>query len=332
MKKIIAFILAMVMTAMLCLALTSCSDEDEDEEKQTVKITSLNASGEEFENEVPYQPKRVAILDYAVLDMMDNFGVGDRVVSSARTTIDYLSEYTKKMDAGTIVDLGNLQTYDMEKLQQSEPDIIFIGGRQSKNYDELQKIAPVVYLSCTAGQVVSDTLKNAKTVAAIFGIDESKITELTAGFNARIDALKAVAAPAGESAKTAMVLIYTSDKSIGALGSGGRCSIICDELGFVNLYESNADATHGESFSFETIAKLNPDYLFVLNRGFITSSGETSNASVVEVMTNSLTAGTTALQNGHLIVMDHPDTWYTAEGGISALDTMLADLESVLLP
>lgn len=99
MKKIIAFILAMVMTAMLCLALTSCSDEDEDEEKQTVKITSLNANGEEFENEVPYQPKRVAILDYAVLDMMDNFGVGDRVVSSARTTIDYLSEYTKKMDA-----------------------------------------------------------------------------------------------------------------------------------------------------------------------------------------------------------------------------------------
>ena len=126
--------------------------------------------------------------------------------------------------------------------------------------------------------------------------------------------------------------MYTSDKSIGALGSGGRCSIICDELSFVNLYESNADATHGESFSFETIAKLNPDYLFVLNRGFITSSGETSNASVVEVMTNSLTAGTTALQNGHLIVMDHPDTWYTAEGGISALDTMLADLESVLLP
>ena len=196
MKKIIAFILAMAMTAMLCLALTSCSDEDEDEEKQTVKITSLNANGEEFENEVPYQPKRVAILDYAVLDMMDNFGVGDRVVSSARTTIDYLSEYTKKMDAGTIVDLGNLQTYDMEKLQQSEPDIIFIGGRQSKNYDELQKIAPVVYLSCTAGQVVSDTLKNAKTVATIFGIDEAKITELTAGFHARIDALKAVAAPA----------------------------------------------------------------------------------------------------------------------------------------
>lgn len=48
MKKIIAFILAMVMTAMLCLALTSCSDEDEDEEKTTVKITYRMQTGEDL--------------------------------------------------------------------------------------------------------------------------------------------------------------------------------------------------------------------------------------------------------------------------------------------
>ncbi len=32
-----------------------------------------------------------------------------------------------------------------------------------------------------------------------------------------------------------------------------------------------------------------------------------------------------------LIYLAHPAAWYTAEGGINALDVMLKDLESVLL-
>ena len=37
----------------------------------------------EIELEVPYNPKRIAILDHACLDIIDELGVGDRVVGMA---------------------------------------------------------------------------------------------------------------------------------------------------------------------------------------------------------------------------------------------------------
>lgn len=41
--------------------------------------------------------------------------------------------------------------------------------------------------------------------------------------------------------------------------------------------------------------------------------------------------GTDAYQNENIVYLAHPAAWYTAEGGINALDVMLKDLESVLL-
>ena len=38
-----------------------------------------------------------------------------------------------------------------------------------------------------------------------------------------------------------------------------------------------------------------------------------------------------AYKNGNIVYLAHPAVWYTAEGGISALDIMLQDLESELL-
>ena len=38
-----------------------------------------------------------------------------------------------------------------------------------------------------------------------------------------------------------------------------------------------------------------------------------------------------AYKNGHIVYLKHPAVWYTAEGGITALDLMLQDLETALL-
>ena len=50
-----------------------------------------------------------------------------------------------------------------------------------------------------------------------------------------------------------------------------------------------------------------------------------------DIMENELVMGTDAYKNGNVVYLEHPAVWYTAEGGISALDLMLQDLESVLL-
>lgn len=113
------------------------------ETPETVTITSLNAEGAETQLEVPYDPQRIAILDMASLDILDALGVGDRVVGTASTSLDYLQSYINE----DIANLGTIKEADLEAVMSCEPDVIFIGGRLASSYDALSEIAPVVYLS-----------------------------------------------------------------------------------------------------------------------------------------------------------------------------------------
>ena len=92
---------------------------------ETITITSLNGNREPAELEVPYDPQRIAILDMASLDILDALGVGNRVVGSASTSLDYLQSYVT--DAN-ISNLGTIKEADLEAVMACEPDVIFIGG------------------------------------------------------------------------------------------------------------------------------------------------------------------------------------------------------------
>lgn len=335
---------------------------------ETITITALNASGEPEEMEVPYDPERIAILDMATLDILDNLGLGDRVVGTASTSIEYLQDYATN---DSLENLGTIKEADLEAVMACEPDIIFIGGRLSKSYDALSEIAPVVYLATdTEAGLVASVEKNADTIASIFGL-EDQVAEKMAGFQARIDTLAALA-----EGKNAIVGMCTSG-SFNVLGNDGRCSIIGVEIGFENLgndvvaesseggHGSRGDgegqssengsgretgsgseggskreggsgegngggtATHGNEASFELLVELNPDYIFVMDRD--AAIGTDGAALAQDIMENELVMGTDAYQNGNLVFLEHPAVWYTAEGGITALDIMLSDLESALL-
>lgn len=325
MKRMLSLALAGVMA----LSLMACSSQKGSSagnsggqtQNEMVTITSLNASKEAVELEVLYDPQRIAILDMAALDILDALGVGDRVVGTADTSLDYLQSYI----GDDIANLGTIKEADLEAVMACEPDVIFIGGRLASSYDALSEIAPVVYLSTdTQLGVVESVRQNAATIASLFGL-ESKVDELMAGFDARIAALAEFAA-----GKTAVVGLVTSG-SYNVLGNDGRCSIIGREIGFTNVgVDANLDtSTHGNEASFEFLVDKNPDYIFVMDRD--AAIGTDGAKLAQEIMENELVKGTDAYQNGHVIYLAHPAVWYTAEGGITALDLMLQDLESPLL-
>ena len=325
MKRMLSLALAGVMA----LSLMACSSQKGSSagnsggqtQNEMVTITSLNASKEAVELEVPYDPQRIAILDMAALDILDALGVGDRVVGTADTSLDYLQSYI----GDDIANLGTIKEADLEAVMACEPDVIFIGGRLASSYDALSEIAPVVYLSTdTQLGVVESVRQNAATIASLFGL-ESKVDELMAGFDARIAALEEFAA-----GKTAVVGLVTSG-SYNVLGNDGRCSIIGREIGFTNVgVDANLDtSTHGNEASFEFLVEKNPDYIFVMDRD--AAIGTDGAKLAQEIMENELVKGTDAYQNGHVVYLAHPAVWYTAEGGITALDLMLQDLESELL-
>lgn len=301
---------------------TSPEADQESQPPDTVTITSLNGNREMFELEVPYNPERIAILDMASMDILDNLGVGDRIVGSASTSLDYLQQYVTN---DNVANLGTIKEADMEAVMACEPDIIFIGGRLSKSYDDLSEIAPVVYLATdTEKGVVESVGTNARTIASIFGL-EDQVDDKMASFGDRIAALRSFA-----EGKNAIVGLVTSG-GLNVLGNDGRCSVIGREIGFENIgVDANIDtSTHGNEASFEFIVEKNPQYLFIMDRdAAIQSEGAKLAQEIVE---NELVMGTDVYKNGNIIYLAHPAVWYTAEGGITALDLMLQDLETELL-
>lgn len=323
-KSGMARLFALVVAAVALFALAGCSSTSTDgsgsASSETVAITSLDASGAETQLEVPMDPQRIAILDMAALDIIDSLGVGDRVVGTADTSLEYLQDYATNSE---LANLGTIKEADLEAVIACEPDIIFIGGRLASSYDQLSEIAPVVYLATdsTLG-VVESVNKNATTIASIFGL-EDQVADMMAGFAERIDTLKQAA-----NGQEALVTLFTSG-SVNVLGSDGRCSLISNEIGFTNIADDEVTATHGNEVSFETIVEKNPAYIFVLNRDAAIGADGADQAQ--EIVENELTRTTRAYQDGHIIYLSSPAVWYTAEGGIQALDVMLQDLESALL-
>ena len=313
MKKFFSLLLCL---SMIALALPAFAEEAAPE---TITISTLNGNRETMELAVPYDPQRIAVLDMASLDILDRLGVGDSVVGSATTALDYLQAYVTNEE---IANLGTIKEADLEAVMASEPDVIFIGGRLSSSYDALSEIAPVIYLATdTEIGVVESVRQNATTIASLFGL-EAEVDALMADFDARIAALAAFA-----EGKNAIVGLCTSG-SFNVLGSDGRCSMISVEIGFDNLGDGDVTSTHGNESSFELIVELNPDYIFVLDRdAAIATEGAKLAQEIVE---NELVMETDAYKNGHIVYLAHPTVWYTAEGGITALDIMLQDLESAL--
>ena len=331
-RKLITLILACTMAFSLAACGSKEADNtsgeaqtagnEETSEPETVTITSLDGNGEETQVEVPYRPERAARLDMASLDIIDSIGEGDCVVGSATTSLDYLQDYVTNEN---IKNLGTIKEADLEAVMESEPDVIFIGGRLSASYDALGEIAPVVYLSTDSEKgVVESVRSNAETIAAIFG-KEDKVEELMTGFDKRIQTLAEFAEN-----KTAIIGMCTSG-GFNILGNDGRCSLIGNEIGFENIgVDSNVDtSTHGNEASFEFVVERNPEYIFVMDRD---AAINTEGAQLAqEIVENELVKGTDAYKNGHIVYLEHPAVWYTAEGGINALDSMLQDLEGALL-
>lgn len=322
MKKITAFLFSMIMILSLAACGKSVSSDDMSDKKNepaSIMITSLNAQKKETQIEVPYNPERIAILDLAALDIIDSLGVGDRVVGMAQTSIDYLEKYSGNK---SLKNLGTIKEADIEAVMECEPDIIFIGGRLSASYDMLSEIAPVVYLATDIELgVVESTLKNAKTIAAIFGLEErfqGKMDE----FTERIEKLKTFA-----SGKSAIVGMTTSG-SFNILGDDGRCSIIGNEVGFNNIGAADTTSSHGNEASFETIVAGNPEYIFVMDRD--RAIGTAGAQAAEEIVENDLVKTTDAYRNNRIVYLENPNVWYTAEGGIQALDIMLKNLEEGL--
>lgn len=284
--------------------------------QEQVEVFTYDAQRQESTVKVPLNPERVVVIDYATLDIIDSLNLGDKVVGVPQATApEYLHAYTKNKD---LTNTGTVKEVDMEAVMTLEPEIIFVGGRLAPQYDKLSQIAPVVLLAVDYNKPLIDSVKRSTDVIATIFSKQDEADSMINSFAQRIENLKSKSQ--GHSA----VIGIVNASQFRTLGDQGRCSFIGRDLGFTNL-ANDISSKHGDESSFELLVKLNPEYLFVLDRD--SAIGRSGAKLAQDVMNNELVAKTQAAQNKHLYFLN-PSVWYLSEGGLQATDLMLKDIES----
>lgn len=115
-----------------------------------------------------------------------------------------------------------------------------------------------------------------------------------------------------ETEKTALIVMHNNGK-FSAFGKDSRFGMLYKLLGFKEAVDHLDTARHGQAVSNEFIQKINPEYLFVLDRSVVVNKKAT-NKKAIE---NQLVKKTRAYENGNVIYLD-PEAWYISGDGVAS--------------
>ncbi|PQF21095.1 siderophore ABC transporter substrate-binding protein [Enterococcus mundtii] len=316
MKKIVLGFLVMA-----SLGLAACGNNEAQTSETTASssvatdttLTVKDSNGESVE--VQQNPDKVVVFDNGSLDTLDALGVGDKVVGAATKNLPaYLEKYQEVESA------GGIKEPDLEKINEMQPDLIIISGRQSDYQEQLSQIAPTLYLAMDAEKPWESMQENVTTLAKIFDKEteaEEKLTDLTK----QIDEVKEKASALDQTALVTLV----NEGQLSAYGSGSRFGLVHDLFGFKQADDQIEASTHGQSVSYEYVLEKNPGILFVIDRTQAIG-GDTSNDNVAA---NELVAQTDAGKNDQVISLQ-PDVWYLSGGGLESMNLMIEDVNQAL--
>jgi iron complex transport system substrate-binding protein len=313
MKKKIITILSTVM--LLAVGVVGCTNGNSGTQNKVEENKTIVVTDQKGEVEVPVNPKNVVVLDYGSLDIMTKLGV-EPVALPKGSLPGYLAQYKDEK----YVDLGALKEFDLEKINAAEPDLIIIEGRQESFYEDLKKIAPVLYLGTAKSDIFASAENNAKILGQVFNNEKGVTSELES-LTKRVEAVKA---KVEENKSTALMTMF-NEGSLSVYGLGSRYDMVYSKFGFTVSDEAIESSNHGQEISFEYIKEKNPDYLFVLDRGAITGA----QASVKEAVENELIKTTKAYQDGKIVYVE-PQAWYVGGSGLMAIDTIISDMEKAV--
>ncbi|QQK81278.1 siderophore ABC transporter substrate-binding protein [Salicibibacter cibi] len=315
-KPLIGILTGLSMT----FALAACSGENNDEatgdeENQSSETEEITIEHDFGETEVPVNPETVVSFDNGLTDSIRELGGNISGIPKAGNVPEYLSEF----ESDEYEDVGDLFEPNFELINEMQPDVIFISGRASDNYEELSEIAPTVYMDIDDEDFMGSLEENVTTLGEIFDAEDEAENQLDE-VQTRISEVSEQVNEADEDG----LILSVDDGSASAYGAGSRFGLIHDVLDVTPADEAIDSETHGENVSFEYIADVDPDNLFVLDRGATVGSDE--EASLNEILDNELVESTTAFQNDKIIQMTG-DYWYLSYGGLESTNHMIDEVE-----
>ena len=304
------------------VALAACGQTpDEDATAQQGNESSeeskvVTVKHEYGETPVVVNPEKVVVFDLGVVDALDYLGVEVTGLPLSGTLPAHLS----KFQSDEYENSGSLKEPDLEAVYEMNPDLIIISGRQADYYEELNEIAPTIYMAIDNENYLESFEENMTLLGEIF----NKESEVLAGLNEVNEKVEALNQSVTELGVNALITL-TNEGGVSAYGAVSRFGIIHNSFGFLEA-DSNLEAsTHGNKVSFEYIADLNPDYIFVVDRGAVVGGEGTAKST----MDNELINSTDAAKNGNIVYLDAA-VWYTATGGFTSTLKMIDEVTSAI--
>lgn len=260
---------------------------------------------------LPKNPAKVATFDLAALDTLDALGVTVGATTD-KQYIDYLQKAAK-----SATNVGTLFNPDVEALHAYQPDLLIVGTRSAPKYDELKKHFPnTIDMTAHNERLFSDGLQRLTEYGKLF--DK---TEKAAVINNRLTQLindtRELAADKG----TGLILIVSGSR-ISAFGPQSRLGWIHNTLHIKQADKNISAARHGQPVTFEYISKVNPDWLFIMDRGAAIGQSGTAAAVTLE---NVLTSKTKAWQAGQVVYLSPAS--YIAPGGVRQIQKDVTNIK-----
>lgn len=257
-------------------------------------------------------PQNVVVFDYGILDALDVLGVDVAGVPGSN-----LPSFLSKFGSPNYVNVGTLFEPDFEKVYALNPDLIIISSRQATQYDELNRIAPTLYVEIDNSNWWGSVQKNLNLLGQIFGL-EAEVKKTLMEFQETIDSIQSRASSNGLEA----LILMANDGALSVYGAESRFGIIHQDFGFAPADTAIENATHGQNISFEYLVRINPQIIFVVDRAAIAGGS----VSARQVLDNPLVKMTNAYKNDQIIYLES-QSWYVVSGGIRSTQTMMNDIE-----
>ncbi|GAK84295.1 iron compound ABC uptake transporter substrate-binding protein PiuA [Vibrio ponticus] len=265
---------------------------------------------------VETNPERVVVIGVGALDAAVTLGVEPVAISTVSMFPDYLAQYRDYK----FISAGSLSEPNFETIFMQKPDLIIVGSRGAKQFDELSKIAPTIVFAADAKEGYwKSTQQQWRNLGQVFEkqeLVEQKIAQLDKEFKAISDYNQANNVDA--------LTVMSSGGNITAFGADSRFSAIYQDFGFKQTAQNVKAKTHGDLVSYEFIRETNPSTLLIVDKDQLTNKG---NSTVKRDFENDLVKATSAYQNKQMAYLDI-SAWYLAISGIQATEQMISDVKS----
>ena len=274
-------------------------------------LTVAHARGQA---QVPAAPQRVVVYDLASLDSLLALQLLQGPAPSASPSpqvlgvpkMNYPAYMARYADTARHPVAGTLFEPDYDALSRLQPELIVVGGRSAAKYDHLSRIAPTLDLSPGA-DLLAGLQRNVATLASLWG-RQAQGEHILQQLQAELQATRAVAAQAAPG-----LLVLAVNTNLSAQTPGARFGLLHDVIGVRPALAADPTQPRGVPLKMEDIARLNPEWLFVIDRNAATGTRTDRQGQPVvpsrQLFDNALVHDTTAGRKQQVVFVD-PQLWY----------------------